>query len=117
MFAKQLGKEFQLKILGHIKHYLCVDIQRMHDGSFILSQKQKIIKLLKAYNMEQSKSVQTLMVIDFQKTMGDVSFQDPDLYHSAVGSLLYLAQWRRPDIANFVGILSRLVSKPTIYAW
>ncbi|XP_060542425.1 uncharacterized protein LOC132710476 [Pantherophis guttatus] len=44
-------------------------------------------------------------------------FIDNKLYRSTIGSLLYIANWTRPDIALAVNLLSRHVSKPTTSHW
>ena len=68
--------------------------------------------------MQECKSVQTPMIVDFQKSeIGNKEFENQEIYQSAIGSLLYLANWTRPDIAAVVNILSRHVSKPTQKHW
>jgi len=42
----------------------------------------------------------------------DVEPQDPRLYQSLIGSLMYLATCTMPDIAFAVGVLARFSSKP-----
>lgn len=57
--------------------------------------------------MEDCKGVATPTTVDFPK--GDYSNNPPyskRAYQSAVGHLLYLAQWSRPDIAYAVNMLS-----------
>jgi hypothetical protein len=42
-----------------------------------------------------------------------ISIEDQKVYHSAVGSLLYLVKYSRPDIANTVHELSKCMNKAT----
>ena len=42
---------------------------------------------------------------------------DPVLYQSAVGSLLYLSNWTRPDITYAVSNVSRFCTNPTQQHW
>ncbi|XP_078234403.1 uncharacterized protein LOC144583733 [Pogona vitticeps] len=54
------------------------------------------------------------MIVDFQKSETEnTEFENQEIYQSAIGSLMYLANWTRPDIAAVANILSRYVSKPT----
>ena len=42
---------------------------------------------------------------------------DQRLYQSAVGSLLYLSCWTRPDVTFAVSSVARFCSKPTKQHW
>ncbi|XP_070808217.1 uncharacterized protein [Pituophis catenifer annectens] len=87
------------------------------DKGFRLSQKEKIIELLSKCNMSEAKPSETPMQPEFLKSMYEESepFTDNKLYRSTIGSLLYIANWTRPDIALAVNLLSR--HKPTISHW
>ncbi|XP_070795178.1 zinc finger protein 271-like [Pituophis catenifer annectens] len=69
--------------------------------------------------MADAKQSETPMQTDFVKNMyGEApEFKDNTLYRSTIGSLLYIANWTRPDIALSVNLLSRHVGKPTVYHW
>ena len=69
--------------------------------------------MLTKYNMQECKSAKTPMTVDFQKSETESKeFENQEIYQSAIGSLIYLANWTRPDIVAVVNILSRHVSKP-----
>ena len=94
-FAKKLRKKFKLKDLRAIRNYLSTEIQKISDSSFLLRQKSKIIQLLEKFHMQDCKSVRTPIEVKFLKTClsgEDPSFENQDLYHSAIRSLMYLSQ-------------------------
>ncbi|XP_053235887.1 uncharacterized protein LOC128409424 [Podarcis raffonei] len=115
--TSQLEKRFKFKALGPVSNYLEVEVRQEADGSFLLSQKEKILHLIEQFGMENCKPVQTPMTPDFPKTVCDDEFDQPELYHSKIGSLLYLSQWSRPDIACATNVLSQRVSKPSTADW
>ncbi|XP_070792760.1 uncharacterized protein [Pituophis catenifer annectens] len=69
--------------------------------------------------MKEAKPCDTPIHIDFLKHMNEESetFKDNTLYRSVVGSLLYIANWTRPDSLLAVNLLSRHVSDPEMYHW
>ncbi|XP_070800791.1 uncharacterized protein [Pituophis catenifer annectens] len=117
-FANELGRHFSLKILGKVDKYLGVQITKTAKG-FQLSQKDKILELLQKCNMVNAKTCETPMQPDFIKDMYNEAeaFKDNTLYRSTIGSLLYIANWTRPNIALPVNLLSRHVGNPTVYHW
>ena len=119
-FAKELGKYFKHKNLGPVKNYLGVQVDRIEDGSFMLSQEGKIEQILEKFRMSDCKGTRTPMEASFIKDsqVGDKAvFESPEVFQSALGSLLYLSQWTRPDIAFAVNLLSREASEPSVHAW
>lgn len=116
--ANELGKHFTLKSLGKIDKYLGVQIKQTDIG-FHLNQKEKLQELLLKCNMMDAKPSDTPMQPDFLKSMYNEAeaFNDHTLYRPTIGSLLYIANWTRPDIALPINLLSRHVSKPTTYHW
>ncbi|KAJ6651736.1 hypothetical protein lerEdw1_020666 [Lerista edwardsae] len=115
---EELKTEFQLRELGGIRTYLWVDIEKQPSGGYNFSQKNKIVQLVKGYSMEQCKGVSTPMILEFQKGEdADSPRYDKEMYQSLVGSLLYLSQWTRPDIAAAVNILTRFISEPKLRHW
>lgn len=119
-FAKELGKRFKLKQLGDVKSYLGVQIARTEDGSFLLCQKGKIEQLLEKFRMSDCAGVRSPMETSFVKDSQQVeraAFENTEVFQSALGSLLYLSQWSRPDIAFAVNLLSREAASPSVQAW
>ena len=101
-FAQCLENHFKLKNLGPVQSYLGVQIERTVDGSFLLSQSSKIDQLLEYYGFLK----------DSQSEVNS-KFENPEIYQSVIGNLLYLSQWSRPDLAYAVGLLCRETAKPS----
>lgn len=118
--AKELNKHFKVKNLGDVKVYLGVQIDRTKNGSFLLNQKGKILQMLKKFGMTECAGVRTPMEMGFVKDnefKDSAEFKSAEIFQSALGSLLHLSQWSRPDIAYAVNLLSREASKPSVNAW
>ena len=116
--VKHLSKEVGVKELGDVKYYLGIQVEREEDGSFLLSQRQKINELIECMQLQDANTVATPMATDFLKNQQDSKLlPDNSEYRSVIGKLLYLVTTCRPDIANAVGILSRKVSSPTEHDW
>ena len=79
-----------------------------------LDQKQYLEDLLRRLNMQDSATAPTPIVsrLSADNAGAPLSSEDHANYRMAVGSLLYLACWTRPDISFAVSELSRFVSAP-----
>ena len=80
-----------------------------------ISQKKMIIRVLKEFNMEKSRSIKTPIEMSFNLLESMVVEDIP--YRRLICSLMYLSLVTRPDIAFSVSYLSRFLDKPTVLAW
>ena len=124
---RELLASFKIHDLGEVKDFLGCQIQRDRENMCLsLSCIPKIDALCEKFGVSaESRPVDTPMSKDFvmsgvpQMTVGDSSFGSgtPLLpghrYCELVGSLLYIANTTRPDIAHAVGVLSRYRNTPT----
>lgn len=55
--ANKLKSEIEIKELGEVKYYLGMEIEKHNDGSFLLSQKQKIMDFIEFVSMKNCKPV------------------------------------------------------------
>jgi len=96
-----LKKEFAMKDLGPLHHFLGVAVQR-HRDSVLLSQRQYTLDILARHGMSDCKPCST-PVDTCAKVPADAgpSVADPTAYRSLVGALQYLT-FTRPDIAYAV---------------
>jgi len=127
---QHLGKMFKMHDLGEVTHFLGAKVTRDWErGTISLSMKVKIDELLESFNMTNcqpkatpmergfvitAKEAQEKGLIEGNKNKGSgVALPKKNRYGELIGSLLYLANSVRPDIALAVGILSRYRGNPT----
>ena len=114
----KLKREYSMKDLGEIKQFLGIEINKKVNNIFI-SQCQFIEKLLKKFNFDVCKSVDTPVDLSQKLFIAhdkDELF-DVDVYQSAVGALLYLSTRTRPDLCYAVSNVARFCTKPTKVHW
>lgn len=109
-----LHLNFKMKDLGEAKSLLGMNITRHANGSLSIDQKHYLLSVLKRFNMENCKSVNTPMDVnqrlseemcpksaDEQREMAGIPYQE------AIGCIMYAAQISRPDVCFAVSALSR----------
>src|ERR1044072_9286976 len=113
----KLNSEFALKQLGDLDYFLGVQVQRLKDGSLLLSQTKYIYDLLERANMIEAKGLPTPMISSSKLTKhGSDYMQDPTLYRSIVGALQY-ATLTRPEISFSVNKVCQFLSQPLEEHW
>ena len=117
-FQEDLNECFVLKDLGDLHYYLGLQFERDQNGTFFVHQKTYIEKKLKEFRLQDSRPSYIPVDPGYQKRQ-DISeqFDNEDVYRKAIGSLQYLANNSRPDIAVGVSILARRVSNPSQTDW
>lgn len=110
---EQLGNRFKMRELA-VNVYRGIEISQSSEGIY-LSQRKYTEKTLMNFNMSYAKSVCN-PVNKFDET-DDKALKPEVPYRSAVGSLAYLADMTRPDIAFAVNQLARKLSSPTENDW
>jgi len=114
-----------MKDLGRTKFCLGLQIEYLNKGVFA-HQKAYIMKVLKKFCMDKSHSLCTPMVVrslDVDKDPSRPQEKDEELfgpkvpYLSAIGALMYLANYTQPDIAFAINLLTRYSSSPTRRHW
>ena len=122
--SQQIAEHFQIKDLGHTKHYLGMKVdQDPEKGTIRLSQEAYIRQLLAQCKMENSTPVATPMDPGFLNAdidgdgTGDDSPFDSEQYRSVIGSLQFLSTYTRPDIAFPAGYLARKNSALKLRHW
>ncbi|HBK83011.1 MAG TPA: hypothetical protein DDZ41_05345, partial [Flavobacterium sp.] len=114
---KFLSENFQMKDLGEAKYCLGLNITQKK-GSFEIDQIKYVNEILKRFGMEDCKPIGTPRDVNqkFKPATDDTMIKDVP-YQEAIGSLLYLAQATRPDIAFAVNDLSRYNLKHNTSHW
>ncbi|RVW16931.1 Phytanoyl-CoA dioxygenase [Vitis vinifera] len=92
---------FSLKDLGPLNFLLGIEVHKLHDGNFHLSQGKYVTDLLERAKMLNPKSMPTPMIIGalLSAQLGNL-MQDPTLYRSIVGALHYVTIIR-PEISYY----------------
>ncbi|CAH9079354.1 unnamed protein product [Cuscuta epithymum] len=114
-----------MKDLGRTKFCLGLQIEHLKNGTFI-HQSNYTEKVLKRFYMDKAHPLTSPMVVRslnihddrFRPREDDEDILGPEVpYLSVIGSLLYLANSTRPDIAFYVNLLARYNSCPTRRHW
>ena len=109
-----------MKDMGPTKKILGLQIDRdRHKKKLSLSQNEYIDKVLKKFNMTETKVVSIPLDKHFKLSTTQIPSTNEEKnemlsipYSSAVGSLMYAMICTRPDIPHVVGIVSRFLSTP-----
>jgi hypothetical protein len=106
--------EFKMRDLGDLSWILGIKVERTPE-KIELSQQAYIKSVLEKFGMQDSKPSPTPLPYKWENDTTDatVPFANIQLYQQIVGSLIYLSNKTRPDIAFSVGILARHMSNPT----
>lgn len=115
---EKLETEFEVSDLGDLKFYLGINIVRDANKIFSIHQKTYICKILERFGLQDAKISNIPLDPGYEKRKEENSCLTNNLkYRSALGALLYISNFTRPDIAVAVSILSRRISNPTEADW
>ncbi|BBH02980.1 transposable element gene [Prunus dulcis] len=111
-----LSRNFDMKDMGEAHVILGMKIEKTTQG-ISLSQSSTIEKMLKKFNYFECKPTPTPYDpnVHLKKNQGEPFSQLK--YSQMIGSLLYIANKTRPDIAYAVGRLSRYTHNPSKEHW
>nr|GEY39871.1 copia LTR rider [Tanacetum cinerariifolium] len=120
-----LKKEFDMKELEEAKKILGMDIIRDRSRKILrVSQSGYVSKILNNFRIDNEKSVKMPLGGHFKLPLKDCPIKDGDVermskvpYANAVGSLMYLMVYTRPDIAYAVSVVSRYLANPGKNHW
>ena len=122
--VQRLQSRFDMKFLG--KTSLCLGLQIFHlgNGAMLLHQTAYTRKVLKRFGMHNANSLAAPMIgrsRTLQDSYAPASEEEEEVdkarYLAAVGALLYLATFTRPDISFAVSTLGRHSQKPIVRHW
>ncbi|CAH9116094.1 unnamed protein product [Cuscuta europaea] len=115
-FISQLTKEFSVKDLGPLHHFLGIEVVP-HPTGLLLSQRQYILTILKNHGMLGIKPAVTPMRAGNPgSSTSAAAFSDITGYRRALGMLQYLS-FTRPDISFAVNRLSQYMHCPSVDHW
>jgi hypothetical protein len=91
--------------------FLGLQIKQLKDGIFI-SQSKYLKDMLKKFGLENAKAIKTPMATDGHLDLDEGgTMVDQKLYHSIIGSLLYIIA-SRPDVMFSVCMCARFQASP-----
>ncbi|WVZ92733.1 hypothetical protein U9M48_038777 [Paspalum notatum var. saurae] len=120
----QLSSEFEMKDLGAAKKILGMKISRDRNSSLLFLGRRYIRKVLRRFNMHDSKPVSTPIASHFKLSSSQCPSTDSDFeymsripYSSAVGFLMYDMVCSRPDLSYAMSLVSRYMANPGKEHW
>ena len=119
MFKERIMNTFKVNDLGKVKWYLGMKID-FAKGTLKVSQESFTKQLLEACEMQHCKEMSTPMEENFEKLLCEDKHLGNEMklpYRSIIGSLIYLSNTTRPDIATAISILSSVTENPNGTAW
>ena len=110
----QISSNFTITDKGRISECLGLSVDYDLDaGKMTICQRRYILEMLAKFGMQNAKGAVTPIGSGVELiTEGHKVIDDVELYRSIVGSLLYLSNNSRPDLAYVVGILCRFSDRP-----
>lgn len=119
-----LQQKFKMEDLGNVKDILGIYVEREgNTGNIKISQKRYIQDMLKRFGMEKCNPLSTpleqnLNIAEIELEAKNTKSTEIDKpYRELVGSLIYLANATRPDIAFAANLLSRFCTSPKLLHW
>ena len=88
-FINAVAEKFDIADMGKLHHFVGIKINYMKSGNICTGQPAYVRKVLKNFEMDNSKPVGTPVKIE-TKLRDENNMIDQELYQSAVRSLLYL---------------------------
>ena len=120
---RKIQERFDIEDLGEVKFYLGLKINRDYQNKIIyVNQKHYILRLLKKYDLENCREVQTTLPRDFKFDVEEIENLSHDQIRyirefpvrEIIGALNYLAVCTRPDITSALNIISRYQDKANL---
>ena len=119
-----LTNRFEMKLLGKTTFCLGLQVAHLPDGSIFLHQTTYTQNLLEIFHMDQANPLSAPM-IGRSRTFDDPyrpceeeeEFYDKNKYLAAVGALLYLSTYTRPDSSFATSVLAKHSQRPGVRHW
>ncbi|KAF2284921.1 hypothetical protein GH714_032553 [Hevea brasiliensis] len=111
-FLQVLSKEFSMKDLGPLHHFLGIQIQST-DSGLQLNQTRYAYSILERAQMVDCQPMPTPLVQRHDAVTDPTPVADPTFFRGLVGSLQYLTL-TRPDLSYSVNYISQFMHSPTL---
>ena len=113
---EMFNSKFDMKDLGVVDVILGIKISKKSDG-LILSQSHYIEKILKKFKQDDSSPMRTPVDVNLHLSKNNGKCLSQQEYTQAIGSLMYVINCTRSDIAYAVSKLRRYTSNPGPDYW
>ena len=110
------NSKFDMKDLGVADVILGIKISKTSDG-LILSQSHYIEKILKKFKQNDSSPMRTSVDVNLHLSKNNGKSLSQQEYAQAIGNLMYVMNYTRPDIAYAISKMSRYISNPGPDHW
>ena len=117
---QQLMEGFEMEDQGPVHYVLGMTIQHNRTtGEMCLAQRSYLEHVLQRFNMAESRPAKTPMEVNanFNVLAPNEAQVNQAEYQAAIGCLLWLSMGTRPDIAQAVAVLARVVTNPSDAHW
>jgi hypothetical protein len=117
LIIAQIKQEFVISVLGFPETFLGFQFEKLENGALLLHQERYVLESLNTFNVCNCKPVKTPMA-----PFGGVNnvvreWNRCFTYKQVIGTLLYLANTTRPDLAFAVNYLARYQAEPREEQW
>lgn len=121
-FKVEISSKWEMEDLGLASIVVGIEINRLNSHAYSICQSAYAETVLSRFNHEHSKPASTpfppgLKLYRPNDTEVEEFAKQKFPYRSLVGSLMYLAQCTRPDLAHAVGTLSQHLDWPGYQQW
>jgi hypothetical protein len=107
-----LAQEFKMKSLGHLKHFIGIEVSRLKEGIF-LSQRKHALDLLKETDMTACSLLSTPIEENLKLSIHPQQIHtNKERYQRLVGRLMYPVH-TRPDLAYVLSVISQFMHSPS----
>ncbi len=113
---KMLSKNFDMKDMGLEDVILCIKIIRTPEG-IVLTQSHYVEQVLRKFNAYDLQPIKSPVEVSLHLSKNHGEPVNQSKYARVIGSLMYLTNCTRPDIAYSVNKLSRYTSNPSDDHW
>ena len=114
LVKNKLMEIFKMHDLGPLTYALGIKFDQKEDGTIQMSQQSYIDKMLEKFSMQDCKPTNTPLPIKSATNIepDNKPLQDINKYQQIIGSLIFISNATRPDIAYAVSHLARAMHAP-----
>lgn len=121
-FKNKISQKWEVEDLGLVHTVVGIEIQRLNSHTHSMTQSRFAETVLARFDMSEANPASTPLTPNLKlyratdEEVSDFALRKLN-YKSVVGSLIYLSQCTRPDLAHSVGVLSRHLDRPANQHW